>query len=257
MGGVEIVGRAHFGGADIPHRNASPQIFQQNALFSSAQQSTQAQVVVASTAIPQKTVVMDFLSDKAREILRQTGQEPGDPGIEHRLWSSLNESQLRQNPGGSQGLDRSLQNAQAREDSTYLSYPRSSGYNEEFVRKMDEELQSLRRKLHQEQEAREQTAERFRACSINLEHALAENEKTQRALEKAASSSGQKEWMQKHEQEKQRRESAERMIDSLQGQLKAAKTETEAQASAVRSVTGALDLKVCVCLTWHLDRPFQ
>ena len=139
MGGVEIVGRAHFGGADIPHRNASPQIFQQNALFLSAQQSTQAQVVGASTAIPQKTVVMDFLSDKAREILRQTGQEPGDPGIEHRLWSSLNESQLRQNPSGSQGLNRSLQNAQAREDSTYLSYPRSSGYNEEFVRKMDEE----------------------------------------------------------------------------------------------------------------------
>ena len=57
----------------------------QQSLFSSARPSTQ-------QAIPRQTIVTEFLSDKAREILRQSGQDLGSSGAEDKLWSSLNAS---------------------------------------------------------------------------------------------------------------------------------------------------------------------
>ena len=68
-------------------------------------------------------------------------------------------------------------------------------------------------------------------------------EQLQKALEHAVKSSAAKELQEQLETEVAKTQSCERLIESLQAQLQAAQVEGEAQASAVRSVTGTLELK--------------
>jgi len=68
-----------------PLLRITKQCIYQQSLFSSARPSTH-------QPIPRQTVVTDFLSDKAREILRQSGQDLGPSGAENKMWSSLNAS---------------------------------------------------------------------------------------------------------------------------------------------------------------------
>ena len=86
-------------------------------------------------------------------------------------------------------------------------------------------------------------AERFKACSMNLEQALHDKAHLSKALERAAVSSGLKEMEQKLEMEVEKRQSVERMLESMRGQVKASHLEVESQAASVRSMSGTLEMK--------------
>ena len=233
-GSVEVVGRI-YGTESHPgagHSNLSAPGHQS---FVSSTRHSPTPFLAGSEPVVKSIVSTEFLSEKAREILRQSGGEA--PDVENKMWSSFNNSQVSGHPN----LNRSLNNSQI---SNFADmYSRNSPQDQRFVRQLEEEMQSLRRKLHEEQDARQQTADRFRACSINLEQALTEKQQLQKALEHAVKSSAAKELQEQLETEVAKTQSCERLIKSLQAQLQAAQVEGEAQASAVRSVTGTLELK--------------
>eukprot|EP00802_Teleaulax_amphioxeia_P006204 Tamp_06208.p1 GENE.Tamp_06208~~Tamp_06208.p1 ORF type:complete len:612 (+),score=113.45 Tamp_06208:105-1838(+) len=231
-GSLELVGRL-YSSSGPPEGHRPPSSLQQS-LFMSANQSM--------NSIPRQTVCTDFLSDRAREILQQSGQDLSSAGDDKRMWSSLYNSKSPALEASNQSLSRSFNNSRDFNGTT-AAPPGGVGYEPSFVRKLEEEMQVLRRKLHEEQEARQQNAERFKTCSMNLEQALHDKAHLAKALERAATSSGLKEVEQKLEAEVQRRESSERMVESLHTQIRARMTEIETQATSVRSITGALELK--------------
>ena len=81
----------------------------QQPYLTATQSSFQQATVAEFPEIPRKIVSTEFLSDRAREILRLSGQELDSPNIESKMWSSLNDSHRISGVAGNQSLNGSHQ----------------------------------------------------------------------------------------------------------------------------------------------------